>query len=663
MLYPFALMISGACKSETDFYYVTPYPRFWTNDTILFQKYCESKYNLNILVDAGVDSLSLVWQQETTSWRDIQPPPMTTGLEKDLDDYFAWREQFDMPENWYALGHARIGVAGGQMLPKNARLFRKNIYELCDGDLGNLQTSFGEFLNSWSLLKSPADFGSGRKNQPRIEGVTIPYAQFKRSRPKDERLIFNLDGTFWATTLHPRYPSIEKYNTAHGTEYADYKQVFLATQIPADGLQRTEWEDFVRNELAAAFIRIDVDDRINAVYTEYLAEKYRTIENLNSRYETDYPSFTAITCSPTLPQKVIEQVDWQNFISEGRTVQKEGRETTAYLFASEKLTVHGPRQEFEAFVANRRGACVEQIRPLAMPIAAVDYYDCMQQTSELRWEFTTRNFKQVFEYILLRGRGIVNTVIYCFLAIAGALLVNPLAAYALSRYKPPSQYNILLFCMATMAFPAAVTMIPSFLLLKRFPLWPLLGAGTGFFVAVWLSGMFFKRVPEYVRLFIGVAAGILTGFWLIPTILGEATVSLLNTFAALVLPGLASGYFIFLLKGFFDSLPRELYEAADIDGASEWTKFWLITMNLSKPILAIIAMGAFQQAYSQFMMALIIIPDQKMWTLMVWLYQLQQTSHQSVVYASLVIAAIPTFIVFAICQNIIIRGIVVPSEK
>ena len=214
-----------------------------------------------------------------------------------------------------------------------------------------------------------------------------------------------------------------------------------------------------------------------------------------------------------------------------------------------------------------------------------------------------------------------------------------------------------------MAFPAAVTMIPSFLLLKRFPLWPLLGAGVGFFVAVWLSGLFVKRLPEYARLFIGVAAGILTGFWLIPAVLGEATVSLLNTFAALVLPGLASGYFIFLLKGFFDSLPRELYEAADIDGASEWTKFWAITMNLSKPILAIIALGAFQQAYSQFMMALIIIPDQKMWTLMVWLYQLQQTSHQSVVYASLVIAAIPTFVVFAVCQNIIIRGIVVPSEK
>jgi multiple sugar transport system permease protein len=63
------------------------------------------------------------------------------------------------------------------------------------------------------------------------------------------------------------------------------------------------------------------------------------------------------------------------------------------------------------------------------------------------------------------------------------------------------------------------------------------------------------------------------------------------------------------------------------------------------------------------MMALIIIPDQKMWTLMVWIFQLQSEAHQSVVYASLVIAAIPTFLVFVFCQNIIMRGIVVPTEK
>jgi len=149
----------------------------------------------------------------------------------------------------------------------------------------------------------------------------------------------------------------------------------------------------------------------------------------------------------------------------------------------------------------------------------------------------------------------------------------------------------------------------------------------------------------------------------VPAVIGRPFVSLLNTFAALVLPGMANGFFIFLLKGFFDSLPRELYEAADIDGAGEWTKFWTITMSLSKPILAVIALNAFRAAYSAFMMALIIIPDQKMWTLMVWIFQLWTQAHQAVVYASLVIAAIPTFLVFVFCQNIIIRGIVVPTEK
>ena len=144
---------------------------------------------------------------------------------------------------------------------------------------------------------------------------------------------------------------------------------------------------------------------------------------------------------------------------------------------------------------------------------------------------------------------------------------------------------------------------------------------------------------------------------------GGATTSLLNTFAALVLPGAANGYFIFLLKGFFDSLPRELFEAAELDGAGEWTKFWSLAMNLSKPILAVIALGAFTGAYGAFMMALVIIPDESMWTLMVWISQLQAGAHGAVVYASLVIAAVPTFLVFALCQNVIIRGIVVPTEK
>ena len=126
---------------------------------------------------------------------------------------------------------------------------------------------------------------------------------------------------------------------------------------------------------------------------------------------------------------------------------------------------------------------------------------------------------------------------------------------------------------------------------------------------------------------------------------------------------MANGYSIFLLKGFFDSLPQELYEAADLDGAGELRIFWQITMSLSTPILAVIALGAFNYAYSNFMMALLICQDERMWTLMPWLYQLRMRSGDGVIFASLLIAAVPTLVVFSFCQNVIMRGIVVPVEK
>jgi len=178
--------------------------------------------------------------------------------------------------------------------------------------------------------------------------------------------------------------------------------------------------------------------------------------------------------------------------------------------------------------------------------------------------------------------------------------VNPRAAYALSRYRLPITYKILLFWLAAMAFPPAATMIPA--------------------------------------------------------VLGLRQQNLLNTFAALILPGMANGYSIFLVKGFYDSLPSEPYEAADIDGASEWRKFWAITMSLSRPIVAVIALGAFTGVYGDFMSALIIIPDQRMWTPMVWLYQIHNSPHQAIVSASPCRSAIPTLLVFLFAQNVVMRG-------
>ena len=244
---------------------------------------------------------------------------------------------------------------------------------------------------------------------------------------------------------------------------------------------------------------------------------------------------------------------------------------------------------------------------VTLPTHEREWNQMKQNTDRLNTEYLTRNYTMVFNTLFTNGDAAVNTLIYCLLSVLAALLINPLCAYGLSRYKPASSYKILLFLMLPMAFPGMVLGIPQFLLVKD--------------------------------------------------------LGLLNTFAALILPGIANGYSIFLLKGFFDSLPKELFESAAIDGASEWTVFWQIAMRLSTPILSVIALGSFTAAYGNFMLAFLLCQDKSMWTMMVYLYQLQQRTSPAVGFAALVVAAIPTLIVFIFCQNIIIKGIVVPTEK
>jgi ABC-type glycerol-3-phosphate transport system permease component len=630
MIYPFMLMVSGSMKSEADSVYVTPLPRFWFDDLVLFQKYVESKHNVKI------SNAEAAWGRRVGSWRSITPPPKSEYL----DDFLEWRSQCP----WWWLGHTE----GGKLLPINARLFRQRMFERFNGDINAYRDHMKFPVTTWNGVMPPPAPPS--RYPPLAEPRREAFRPLAASRPVRDRVLSNLDGAYRQFLVRNYTPDVAEYNRAHGTSFAGYERIFLTPRVPAKGKRRDDWEEYVREIIPLRFVRLDASLAGN--FRKYLAaEIYADVGEVNAKYGTKHRSFGDVPMPTEVPEHRFMAVDWAGFLKE-RT-----------LCPAEKIEVFGPRQLFEQFVAKRRGVSVDEVSPIDLPIAQADYHDCMGRTGELRWEFSTRNYKHVFDYILLHGRGIVNTLIYVVLAIGSALVVNPLGAYALSRYKPPSTYKILLLLMATMAFPGEVTMIPAFLLMKRFPLWPLLGAGVSFGVTVWLLSKLLPRVSEVLRLTVSLGVATLVGVWAVPTLIGRPFVSLLNTFAALVLPGMANGFFIFLLKGFFDSLPRELYEAADIDGAGEWTKFWTITMSLSKPILAVIALNAFRAAYSAFMMALIIIPDRKMWTLMVWIFQLWTQAHQAVVYASLVIAAIPTFLVFVFCQNIIIRGIVVPTEK
>lgn len=265
-----------------------------------------------------------------------------------------------------------------------------------------------------------------------------------------------------------------------------------------------------------------------------------------------------------------------------------------------------PPQLRQQTVEQRWAVAVGNSEP--MPIEAFERHQLADHGDEIKGEMSGRNFRYVLSYMALNGRALWNTAAFALLTILTQLIVNPLAAYALSRYPIKATNKILLFLLATMAFPAEVAAIPSFLLLKD--------------------------------------------------------LHLLNTFAALVLPTAASGYMIFLLKGFFDSLPQELFEAGQLDGARESTLMMRIALPLSKPVLGYLALLAFMAAYGTFLYAFLVAQDQKMWTIMVFIYQLQTAgAPRSVLMAAFTLAAIPTLLIFLLCQRVIMRGIILPGER
>ena len=632
MLFPLLLMLSGSVKSAADFDNISVYPQYWFDDQALFQKYAESKYLENI------DLIEAHWGTRVGALQKIVPPAEKS---EHLDEFIEWRKTC----RWYWLGHSNVG----HFLPINSRLFRAAMQEKFHSDLQAFRVEMELPIKTWNDIRPPPPnpFRFLNTDNPLVRA----FNEFARTRPVEDRAIVNLDGKFVKTFLIPKYTTdVAEYNRTHKTAFKSYDDVFLSSRAPQESVAvREDWEKFVRTLLPLEYMRLD--EKAGKAYRDFIAARYTEIAAYNAKFKTNLSSFAGLPLPLSAPDTRLAQVDWSQFIADDK------------ICPAEWLEVYGPRQSFEEFVAAKRNVPAGKIAPLRMPIYQADYHDAMAQKSSLRSEFTTRNYEHVFEYVLMHGDGMWNTLIYCLLAIATSLTVNPLAAYSLSRFKPPSTYTVLLFCMATMAFPGEVTMIPGFLLKRSFPIWSLAGGFAAFLLTWFIAGQIKKGMQDTLRALIALGVATIAGAWAVPALFGDTSISLLNTFAVLVLPGMANGFSIFLLKGFFDSLPQELYEAADIDGASEWTKFWTFTMALSKPILAVIALDAFNGAYSAFMMALIIIPDQKMWTLMVWLYQLHSQVHAAVVFASITITAIPTLLIFVFCQNLIIRGIVVPTEK
>ncbi|MEU4539449.1 carbohydrate ABC transporter permease [Streptosporangium sp. NPDC023825] len=210
------------------------------------------------------------------------------------------------------------------------------------------------------------------------------------------------------------------------------------------------------------------------------------------------------------------------------------------------------------------------------------------------------------------GLFLTNTVIYAGGAWLFTLAVDVSAAYALSKLRPVLGNLVLGMMLATLMIPPMVILLPAYLTVKDMPIFG----------------------------------------W-----------DLLNTPWVIWLPAAANGFFIFLLKRFFDSIPRELLEAAQIDGASPARILWSIVLPVSRPILGVVSILSVVNVWKDFVWPLLVLPDGEKMTISVGIASLSAQMPQNVLIASLVIASIPTMIVFFVFQRSIMAGLTAGSLK
>jgi len=586
MVYPFLLMFSTSFTSPVDQNEFKIIPRYIYNDAVLYRKYVESKYNEDIV------KYNIWFGTDYASFEELETPG---HVNRRL--VAVWREfAASLPMDYLMLGHS---FNLSKITPEITTEYRAFARQRFGGDLEELNRIYKEANENWMEVQIPAEDWTQRSFAPEQTLKYREFLKFKRQRPQRYLITVSADGLF-QEFLRLKYGDLDKVNRALGTSYRSKLEIHLAERMPT-GATGEEWEAFVRREGPVHFV--EIERGAADAFRVFMRRKYGTLDAYNHAHEAAALRFDEVSAAPRAPSGGIPLVDWIEFLESAAPVEYIRLRTSEVLF-QEALA----RKYRDIGQVNRAlGTDFASFSAVKPPYEANDWLELLEDRRAIRREFVVRNYREVIDYIALHGRALLNTAILCIGLIAGTLIVNPLCAYALSRFNLRSTYKILLFLLATMAFPAEVSAIPSFLLIKD--------------------------------------------------------LHLLGTYWAIILPSVANGYSIFLLKGFFDSLPKELYEAAMMDGATEMQMYWKITLQLSKPVLAVIALWTFTAAYGSFMWAFLVLQNPEMWTLMVWLYQMQIWAPQFLVYAGLVLAAIPTLTVFILCQNVIMRGIIVPSEK
>jgi len=221
---------------------------------------------------------------------------------------------------------------------------------------------------------------------------------------------------------------------------------------------------------------------------------------------------------------------------------------------------------------------------------------------------TLRSYTRLAELFPI-GRMFFNSLFVAILTTLGQLLTSSMAAYAFARMRFRGSGALFLLYLATLMIPSQVTITPLFILMRH------LG-------------------------------------WI-------------NTYQGLILPGVFSAFGTFLLRQFFLTIPRELEEAAFIDGASHWTVYRRIILPLGKPALATLGVFSFMGSWNAFLWPLFVVRDLELMTLPVGLATLhgRWLTQWNLVMAGTVITVLPMLAVYLLAQQYFVRGVVLSGIK
>jgi multiple sugar transport system permease protein len=224
-------------------------------------------------------------------------------------------------------------------------------------------------------------------------------------------------------------------------------------------------------------------------------------------------------------------------------------------------------------------------------------------------QFTLDNYRQVFLQEPLFLRWLFNSVIIAVSVTVLNLIFNSMAGYALARLQFPGRQFWFFLILAVLAVPIQVTLIPTFLILK--------------------------------------ALG-----WL-------------NSYQGMVAPVMVNATFIFLMRQFFVSFPRELEEAAALDGLDQFGTFWHIVLPLAKPALATQAILAFMASWNNFLLPLVVMFEPEMFTLPLGLNSFKGTyiSYWNYIMAASMIFTLPVLGIYMFFNRYFIEGIASTGGK